>query len=94
MAGTATAEGTVVPFDPFELKDVVSGSIRDPYPRMQELRRQSPVHIGEIDLGEPAMSRPGLWIRIGRRRSPYSASTRWSRCCGTTRPSRPRSTRA
>jgi cytochrome P450 len=55
MAGIDTAEGTVVPFDPFELKDVVSGSIRDPYPRMHELRRQCPVHLGEVDLGEPEM---------------------------------------
>ena len=44
----------VVPFDPFELKDVVSGNIRDPYPRLRELRRQSPVHTGPIDLGEGA----------------------------------------
>jgi cytochrome P450 len=41
-----------VPFDPFELEDTVSGSIRDPYPRMAELRRQSPVHVGPIDLGD------------------------------------------
>jgi cytochrome P450 len=53
MAGPDTAEGTVMPFDPFELKDVVSGSIRDPHPRLHELRRQCPVHLGEIDLGEP-----------------------------------------
>ncbi|HVA09012.1 MAG TPA: cytochrome P450 [Acidimicrobiales bacterium] len=54
MAGTDTADATAVPFDPFELKDVVSGSIRDPYPRIHELRRQSPVHAGPIDLGEGA----------------------------------------
>jgi cytochrome P450 len=54
MAGLETADATVVPFDPFELKDVVSGSIRDPYPRMHELRRQCPVHTGPIDLGEGA----------------------------------------
>ena len=42
----------VVPFDPFELKDVVGGSIRDPYPRLHELRRESPVHTGPIDVGE------------------------------------------
>ena len=41
-----------VPYDPFELEDTVSGSIRDPYPRMAELRRQSPVHVGPIDLGD------------------------------------------
>jgi cytochrome P450 len=52
MAGTDTADATAVPFDPFELKDVVSGSIRDPYPLIHELRRQSPVHTGPIDLGE------------------------------------------
>ena len=52
MAGADTADATAVPFDPFELKDVVSGSIRDPYPRMRELRRESPVHTGPIDLGE------------------------------------------
>jgi hypothetical protein len=39
-------------FDPFELQDTVSGNIRDPYPRMAELRRQSPVHVGPIDLGD------------------------------------------
>ncbi len=41
-------------FDPFELQDTVSGTIRDPYPRMGELRRQSPVHVGPIDLGDGA----------------------------------------
>jgi cytochrome P450 len=41
-------------FDPFELQDTVSGSIRDQYPRMAELRRQSPVHVGPIDLGDGA----------------------------------------
>jgi cytochrome P450 len=41
-----------VTFDPFELEDTVSGSIRDPYPRMAELRRQSPVHVGPVDLGD------------------------------------------
>jgi cytochrome P450 len=50
---TNTTGDAVVPFDPFELKDVVSGSIRDPFPRMHELARQSPVHRGEVDLGEP-----------------------------------------
>jgi cytochrome P450 len=39
-------------FDPFELQDTVSGNIRDPYPRMAELRRQSPVHLGPVDLGD------------------------------------------
>jgi cytochrome P450 len=42
------------PFDPFELQDTVSGNIRDPYPRMAELRRQSPVHVGPVDLGDGA----------------------------------------
>lgn len=49
-------------FDPFELQDTVSGDIRDPYPRMAELRRESPVHLGPIDLGdgasEPDPTRP------------------------------------
>lgn len=39
-------------FDPFELQDTVSGDIRDPYPRMGELRRQHPVHLGPVDLGD------------------------------------------
>ena len=40
------------PFDPFELEDTVSGNIRTPIPRMAELRRQSPVHVGPVDLGD------------------------------------------
>jgi len=52
MAGTDTTSPTAMPFDPFELKDTVSGTIRDPYPRMHELCRQSPVHTGQVDLGE------------------------------------------
>ena len=39
-------------FDPFELQDTVSGEIRDPYPRLGELRRRSPVHVGPVDLGD------------------------------------------
>ncbi len=39
-------------FDPFELQDTVSGDIRDPYPRLGELRRQHPVHSGPVDMGE------------------------------------------
>src|ERR1035437_6376267 len=54
MAGTETAGAPAVPFDPFELKDVVSGTIRDPYPRMHEMRRESPVHTGPVDLGDGA----------------------------------------
>jgi cytochrome P450 len=54
MAITESRPVTVVPFDPFELKDVVSGDIRDPYPRMHELCRQSPVHSGPVDLGDGA----------------------------------------
>jgi len=38
------------PFDPFELQDTVTGDIRDPYPRMADLRRQSAVHFGNIDF--------------------------------------------
>jgi cytochrome P450 len=47
-------EPDVVPFDPFELKDVVGGSIRDPYPRLHELCDEAPVHTGPIDMGEGA----------------------------------------
>jgi cytochrome P450 len=54
MATTDAFAATAVPFDPFELKDVVSGKIRDPYPRLHELRRQSPVHSGPVDVGEGA----------------------------------------
>ena len=43
-----------MPFDPYELKDVVGGTIRDPYPRLHEMCRESPVHTGPIDLGEGA----------------------------------------
>ncbi len=50
----SAVEPVVVPFDPFELKDVVGGSIRDPYPRLHELCRESPVHTGPIDMGEGA----------------------------------------
>src|SRR5580692_11485599 len=51
---TANTGADQVPdrFDPFELQDTVSGNIRDPYPRMHELRRQSPVHVGPVDLGD------------------------------------------
>jgi cytochrome P450 len=51
---TSTIAEATVPFDPFELKDTVSGNIRDPYPRLHELLRESPVHTGPIDLGEGA----------------------------------------
>jgi len=50
--GAIDASGAPARFDPFELEDAVSGSIRDPYPRMAELRRQSPVHVGPVDLGD------------------------------------------
>ena len=50
----SAADAEAVPFDPFELKDMVSGSIRDPYPRLHELCRESPVHTGPINLGEGA----------------------------------------
>lgn len=39
-------------FDPFELQDSVAGQSRDPYPEMAELRRQHPVHVGPVDLGD------------------------------------------
>jgi cytochrome P450 len=55
MPGThSTAEPTAVPFDPYELKDVVGGTIHNPYPALHALRRESPVHVGPIDLGEGA----------------------------------------
>jgi cytochrome P450 len=50
----AAADSTALPFDPYELKDVVGGTIRDPYPKLHELCRQSPVHTGPVDLGEGA----------------------------------------
>ena len=46
------ADSGVVPFDPFELKDVVGGTVRDPYPLLHQLLRESPVHTGDIELGE------------------------------------------
>jgi cytochrome P450 len=52
MTATDSTRVAAEPFDPFELKDVVSGNIRDPYPRMRELRLQSPVHVGPVDLGD------------------------------------------
>jgi cytochrome P450 len=54
MPGIETADSTAMPFDPYELKDVVGGTIRDPYPRLHEMCRESPVHTGPIDLGEGA----------------------------------------
>src|SRR6201996_3440124 len=65
----STANSSAVPFDPYELKDTVSGTIRDPYPAMHALRRISPVHSGPIDLGEGAEpadpSRPAPITVIG-----------------------------
>jgi len=52
MSLDATGVAAPAPFDPFELEDTVSGDIRDPYPRMAELRRESPVHVGPVDLGD------------------------------------------
>src|SRR5271155_4312953 len=49
-----TPDQTVAPFDPYELKDVVGGTIRNPYPAIHALCRISPVHSGAIDLGEGA----------------------------------------
>jgi cytochrome P450 len=49
-------------FDPYELKDTVSGSVVNPFPKMRELLRESPVHVGPIDLGSgvdmPILDRP------------------------------------
>src|ERR1700759_3412971 len=50
----STADSTAVPFDPYELKDVVGGTIRDPYPATHALRREPPVHGGAIAVGEGA----------------------------------------
>ena len=53
MPGRSTAdEAAMAPFDPFELKDVVGGNLRDPFPMLHERCRESPVHIGVLDLGE------------------------------------------
>ncbi len=59
---TEKAAARPMPFDPFELQDTVSGNIRDPYPRFHELRRESPVHIGPIDLGDHGDVMDGLDI--------------------------------
>jgi cytochrome P450 len=39
------------PFDPFELADTVLGDVRDPYPTLAALRRQSPVMLGPLPFG-------------------------------------------
>lgn len=39
------------PFDPFELQDTVVGDVRDPYPVVNRLRRQHPVHRGPVPIG-------------------------------------------
>jgi cytochrome P450 len=52
MRGTHSIAESTPPFDPYELKDVVGGTIRNPYPTMHALCRESPVHVGPIDLGE------------------------------------------
>jgi cytochrome P450 len=53
MPGTNAADdAATMPFDPYELSDMVGGTIRDPYPQLHELCRRSPVHTGLIDLGE------------------------------------------
>ncbi|HEY4947149.1 MAG TPA: cytochrome P450 [Acidimicrobiales bacterium] len=56
MYATDAADEVRAPerFNPFELQDTVSGDIRDPYPRLGELRRRSPVHLGPVDLGDGA----------------------------------------
>lgn len=64
MPGADTAaDAAAMPFDPYELKDMVGGTLRDPYPLFHELRRESAVHTGPIDLGDgeditPDPSRP------------------------------------
>jgi cytochrome P450 len=52
MTGRTEPTRQAARFDPFELQDTVSGNIRDPYPRMHELCRQGPVHVGAVDLGD------------------------------------------
>jgi cytochrome P450 len=53
MPGVDTADdAAAMPFDPYELKDMVGGTVRDPYPLLHGLRRESPVHTGPIDLGD------------------------------------------
>ncbi len=52
IAASTEAAQRAARFDPFELQDTVSGNVRDPYPRMHELCRESPVHLGQIDLGD------------------------------------------
>ncbi len=56
MVSIDTAEATGVPFDPFELKDTVSGHIRDPFPMLRELRRECPVHSGRSTSGRVLMT--------------------------------------
>ena len=48
---TTLNDPAAVPFDPVELVDSLGGHLRDPYPRLAELRRQHPVHTGPLDLG-------------------------------------------
>ncbi len=51
MSTTTDLVNDPVPFDPFELQDTVAGKVKDPYPRLAELLRQSPVHVGPVDVG-------------------------------------------
>jgi cytochrome P450 len=52
MPGIETAaDSDAIPFDPFELKDMVGGTVRDPYPQLHQLLRESPVHTGVIEFG-------------------------------------------
>ena len=70
----STADSAAVPFDPFELKDVVGGTIRDPYPALHALRRAVPVHVGPDRPGRgrrdrrphQAGARDGVRLRRGR----------------------------
>lgn len=48
---TTTGSSEAIVFDPYELADTVAGTVRDPHPRMRELLRESPVHLGFVDLG-------------------------------------------
>ena len=65
-----------------EFDDFVSGDVRDPYTELARLRREEPVQRIEIPGFPAKKASPSSWC---------IAMKTPSRCCGTTRPSRPRS---
>ena len=67
----------------------MSGNIRDPYPRMAELRRRA----RSTSARSTSATAPTRSTHPSPSRSPCSASTRRSRSCGTTRRTPPRCTR-